>query len=236
VDNGSSRESRNAVMDEVKMHPIHKTAWMQTNLGFIKGVNTGLEMLEQWGFPSPYVVFLNNDVVVTKGWLDRMIGIMEKDRTVFAVGPITSECTSWQSYLHAREVVSVFDIPDGFQQMNLEQRAAKLDYCFGNLYRMVSMLAFFCTVFRREVFIKLGFLDESFGVGLGDDDDFCYRMWQADMRCAVSLGTFVQHEHRSTFKTLYTEEQYKDMKNDRFARFREKHGVDPRVYEVRGLQ
>jgi len=120
--------------------------------------------------------------------------------------------------------------------MNLEQRADKMDYCFGGLYRMVSMLAFFCVVFRREVFDKVGFLDESFGVGLGDDDDFCYRMWQANMRCALSMGTYVHHEHRSTFKMLYTDKQYQDMKRERLARFQEKHGVESRVYEVRNLK
>ena len=88
--------------------------------------------------------------------------VFERDINVKAVGPITSECASWQSYMNASQMLPVFQIPDGFQQMDIRERAAKMDYCYGELASKCKMLAFFCTAFKTEVFSKLGYLDERF--------------------------------------------------------------------------
>jgi GT2 family glycosyltransferase len=230
VDNGSSTESRSAVMDELRAHVDHASFWTADRLGFIGAVNLGLRMsLEVLDSGSPYVAILNNDIVVMDGWLDRMRGILDSDGSVHAVGPVTSECSSWQSFLNAGQVVGTFQIPQGFKDLDMPGRAAKLAYCYGDVWRPCRMLAFFCTLFRKDVFRSIGILDDKFEDGLGDDDDLCKRMADAGMGCALSMGTYVHHDHRSTFSALYSDQEIDDMSHRHLALYREKHGEEAKV-------
>jgi GT2 family glycosyltransferase len=199
--------------------------WLPQNLGFIKGVNNALELLLRvYNTDAEYIVLLNNDVVVTDGWLNRIRRVFELNKDLSAVGPVTSECSSWQSFHNAKHVIPSFQIPAGFERLGLEQRAEQLEYCYGELAGKCRMLAFFCTVFKTSVFKEIGFLDEEFGVGYGDDDDLCKRMRDANMQLALSMGTYVWHNHQSTFKKIYSEKEIHDMRKERLALYEVKHG------------
>jgi len=225
VDDGSSRDSREAVLDEARKMPEYRSVWKGGNEGFIKAVNTGLTLsTDIMASDSEYVVICNNDIEVTHGWLDRMIHIMERDKEIFAVGPVTSECKSWQSYLNVNQVTKGYQIPEGFADMDTEARASKQEYAYGDLYRRCWMLAFFCVVFRKEVFQRIGGLDEAFGAGYGDDDDFCKRMNDNGMKCAVSWGTYVFHNHRTTFSAKYGDEEVAKMQANAHNIYKNKHG------------
>jgi GT2 family glycosyltransferase len=225
LDNGSGPKSIDKVLPEARANPGMVPIWLPQNVGFVKGTNIALKiLLEVFNTDAEYIVMLNNDVEVTEGWLDRMRRVFERDIRVKAVGPITSECKSWQSYIHARKMLPVFQIPQGFERLGTGERAIKLDYCYGELAAKCKMLAFFCTVFKTEVFQELGYLDEAFGIGYGDDDDLCKRLRDAKMELAVSLGTYVFHNHQSTFKKMFTPEQIEKLKQERHKTFQEKHG------------
>lgn len=225
VDNGSGEKSIDKVLTEARANPGMVPIWLPTNVGFVKGTNIALRvLLEVFDTDADYIVLLNNDVEVTPGWLDRIRKVFEREIRLGAVGPITSECGSWQSYQHAGKVLPVFQIPNGFQCLGTKERAAKLDYCYGELMAKCKMLAFFCTVFKKEVFRKIGYLDERFGIGYGDDDDLCKRMRDQKMELAVSLGTYVFHNHQSTFSKMFTPEEIAEMKQERHQTFQDKHG------------
>jgi GT2 family glycosyltransferase len=230
VDNGSSGRSRDVVLERLASHPDYVSIWSAGRLGFVGAVNLGLKVsMEALPTMSEYVVLLNNDVVVSPGWLDRMVGVLESEPSVFAVGPVTGECQSWQSFLNVGGVLPVFQVPDGFAELGLAGRAEKLAYCCGDLWRPCRMLAFFCTVFRKEVFRKVGYLDPGFEEGLGDDDDMSRRMADAGMARAVSLGTYVHHDHRSTFAAIFSDRELEDMRDRHLGVYRRKHGEDASV-------
>lgn len=230
VDDGSTRVSREAVLDELQKMPDYRSVWTGGNQGFIKAVNLGLTLVKDvWKTDAEYVCICNNDIEVTEGWLDRMIHVMERDEKVFAVGPITSECKSWQSYLNANQVTKAFQIPEGFADMDTDERAAKLEYAYGDLYRICWMLAFFCVVLRKEVFQRIGKLDEAFGAGYGDDDDFSKRMNDNGMKCALSWGTYVYHNHRTTFSAKYGDAEVAAMQSKAHQIYKSKHGEAARV-------
>lgn len=230
VDNGSGAKSIDAVLPEARANPGMVPLWLPRNVGFVKGANVALRLLlEVFETDADYVVMLNNDVEVTEGWLDRMRRVFERDMRVKAVGPITSECKSWQSYIHARKMLPVFQIPAGFERCGTGERAAKLDYAYGELAAKCNMLAFFCTVFKTEVFRELGYFDERFGVGYGEDDDYCKRMRDAKMQLAVSLGTYVFHNHQSTFKRMFSDDEIKELKQERLKAYEEKHGEAAKI-------
>jgi GT2 family glycosyltransferase len=154
---------------------------------------------------------------------------MERDDKVCAVGPITSECKSWQSYLNANQVTKEFQIPEGFADLDTEERGDKLEYAYGDLYRRCWMLAFFCVVFRKDVFQKIGNLDEAFGAGYGDDDDFCKRINDNGMKCAVSWGSYVYHNHRTTFGSKFGDDEVAAMQAKAHDIYKGKHGESAHV-------
>ena len=230
VDNGSGPRSIDMVWPEAMACAQMVPMFLSQNEGFIGGTNAALRLLlEVFNTDADYVALLNNDVEISEGWLDRMSRVMERDHTVMAVGPVTSECASWQSFMNARCIVPAFQVPAGFERLDSAERASRLDYCYGELGFKCNMLAFFCTVFRTEVFRKLGYLDERFGIGLGDDDDLCKRMHDENMKLALSMGTYVFHNHGATFQQMFSDEEIIAMRKERLATYREKHGEDAKV-------
>ena len=49
----------------------------------------------------------------------------------------------------------------------------------------MKMLGFFCVLLRREVYEKVGEMDEQFGVGYFEDTDYCCRVARAGLRTAL---------------------------------------------------
>jgi len=52
------------------------------NLGWIKAVNQGLKIST-----APYMCVMNNDVIVSAGWLDNMVDIMDKNQRIGLMNP-----------------------------------------------------------------------------------------------------------------------------------------------------
>lgn len=80
VDNGSTDGSVEILQKEF---PDIKLIKNKKNLGFGRGNNQGMEAAE-----GDYFFLLNNDTLLTKGWLTNAIEIMEADNTVASVGSL----------------------------------------------------------------------------------------------------------------------------------------------------
>ena len=146
---------------------------------------------------APFVCFLNNDCEVTAYWLDQLKWALNPSDVGLA-GPRTDANGSWQGREKARQEIIIL--------------------------KETQMLAFFCVLIKRQVIHQLGGLDEGFGIGFGDDDDYCKRATQAGWKMAFNAYAFVKHHHRSTFKKLFSLKQIQVMQQKALARFRNKHG------------
>lgn len=80
-------------------------------------------------------------------------------------------------------------------------------------YSNAQVLIFFCVMIKREVFDKIGYLDEIFSPGGGEDIDFTIRARQAGYESRVleptnyngstNVGTFpIWHKDNQTFKNI----------------------------------
>jgi len=148
---------------------------------------------------SPYIILLNNDTKVVPNWVEKLKFPLETDSKIAACGPVTTATDCWQG----REKL-------------------------GEGYRVLpksAMLAFFCVMLKKEAVDKVGLLDENFGVGLADDDDYCHRLKQAGYTLALAQSLLIPHYHRTTFKSLYTPTQLDAMKENGLAMFRRKYGL-----------
>jgi len=70
----------------------------EENLGWERALNQGLQVSE-----TPFVLFMNNDIEVTEGWLDKMLHYFEDPLTV-AVGPKSNAVMGVQSIEYKKEV------------------------------------------------------------------------------------------------------------------------------------
>ena len=133
---------------------------------------------------APFVVILNNDTQMAGGWADKLREALEPPETG-AAGPRTTAKNSWQG------------VAPSWEGTRILARG--------------SMLAFFCVMMKRHIIEKVGLLDETFGIGLGDDDDYCRRIYNAGYRLAFVGDVIIPHLHRTTFNALYTPAQIEIM-------------------------
>ncbi len=66
-------------------YPRIRAVLSTDNLGFSGGNNLGFRASR-----GQYIVLLNNDTVVTPGWLGRLVRHLEEDEDMGLVGPVTN--------------------------------------------------------------------------------------------------------------------------------------------------
>lgn len=194
VDNGSTADQFDAIYKAIRRLSLPaKLIRFKKNKGFIQATNAGIREAS-----GEFVLLLNNDTEVGYRWADKLIKPLHNIE-VGAVGPLTQSKIAWQEISHVTKKWHK-KIPE--YQGTTETYSKILDQKLGDEYIEITSgpLAFFAVALRRETFGEIGLLDEVYGPGLADDDDFCFRLRAAGLKLLLSIGTFVYHCHRTTFK------------------------------------
>jgi O-antigen biosynthesis protein len=157
-----------------------------TNLGFAAGNNVGMRLAR-----GEYLVLANNDIVFTRGWVRDLIRPMQLDPRIALVGPLTNNTGNEQ------KVSAVYDTMPEMQEWARQ-------FARGRLRRTLptDSLAFFCVALRRRLIDEIGVLDEAYGIGFFEDDDYCRRVAQAGHKLVIADDVFVHHHHSASFDTL----------------------------------
>ncbi|HEY2797789.1 MAG TPA: glycosyltransferase family 2 protein [Thermoanaerobaculia bacterium] len=186
VDNGSTDGTPELLAELARAHANLRVIALPENRGFPAACNAGLA--EAAGDP---LVLLNNDTLVTRGWLTSLHRHLAVDPGLGLVGPVTNAIAN-----EARIEVGYGD-PAALPRW----ASAWVRRHDGETFP-IPMLAFFCVALRREAFAAIGPLDERFGLGLFEDGDYCRRLrakgW--DIRCA--RDAFVHHWQNASFRRL----------------------------------
>ncbi|RQV97374.1 glycosyltransferase, partial [bacterium] len=85
VDNGSTDGTIRYLKKYSEKYTNVRLILNEVNQGFAAGNNQGIEQAQ-----GKYILFLNNDTVVTKGWLSRMIAHLERYPEAGMVGPVSN--------------------------------------------------------------------------------------------------------------------------------------------------
>jgi GT2 family glycosyltransferase len=103
----------------------------------------------------------------------------------------------------------------------------------------IEVAAMYCAALRRDVLERVGFLDEAFGVGMFEDDDFSMRVREAGYRVVCAEDAYVHHVGQGAFSKL-TGDEYNRIWNTNRAIYETKwkkswtpHRVRNGVAEVR---
>ena len=208
VDNASTDGTQDYLINFSASHPNCRILLNPENRGFSAGNNQGVAASD-----GEYLVFLNNDVVVTPGWLSRLLAHL-RDPAVGAVGPVTNFAGN-----ESRITVEYSDI------QYLDDFARR--YCAAHAGQAfeIRMLALFCLATRKSTLEDVGPLDEQFGVGMYEDDDFSLRMRQKGYRILCAEDVYIHHWGSASFSQL-EEERFQRLHQENRRKFEEKWGTE----------
>lgn len=195
VDNNSEDGTAVTV---VKEFPGTELIVNNSNLRFAGGNNVGIRRAIERG--AEYVMLLNNDTTVDRGFLTAMVEAMKNDAAAGIAGPKIyyfsdrkriwyaggkiEWARGWISHLGVRELdEGQFDV------------AGETGYVTGC-----------CMLVKRKVIERIGMLDEAYYI-YGEDADFCVRASRAGFRMLYVPSAVVWHKlsvaaggHLSWFK------------------------------------
>jgi len=158
---------------------------------------------------SEYVVFLNNDTEVKKGWLENLIKTMEKHPDCVACQPKVKSFYERNKFEYAGAAGGFMD-KYGYP------------FCRGRLFNSVErdsgqyddeMRLFWgcgvCLLAKRDFFIKSGGFDEDF-YAYAEELDFCWRanimgkeIWYSPKSTIYHIGSFSMKQEKMKFKKEY---------------------------------
>jgi GT2 family glycosyltransferase len=154
--------------------------------GFIVSANRGIRVSNR------DVVVLNSDTRVTAGWLDRLATAAYSNPAIATVTPFSNNASicSLPVSLAENTVPAGHDV-DSFAA--LIARASEYEY--PRLPTGVGM----CLFIKRTALDDIGPLDEAFGLGYGEEVDFCLRASARGYVHVLDDATYIFHEGSRSF-------------------------------------
>ncbi len=166
----------------------------EENLGFIKNVNKGMEKTE-----ADYILLLNTDCLLSKNTIPKLIDHMEQNKKIGLICPISSNAANLS-----------YDIPENYSYMQVDElfyenfKGMNFDACtvVGN-----------CLMITKECKDKVGYLDEVYGMGYGDETDYQFKAHSKGFEAKVAIDTYVYHKSEVSFGT--SPEKQKKLEHNR---------------------
>lgn len=186
VDNNSSDGTKEYLKELSLNHDNVKIILNSDNRGFSAANNQGI--IKSTG---KYVILLNNDTYITKYCFDILSGYLKNNPKIGIIGPVTNNIGN-EAKINIKY--------DDFISMEIES----LKYTRANLGNLqkIRTLAFYCVMIPRGVLNEIGYLDESFGLGFFEDDDYCRRVEAAGYEIALAHDVFVHHHLSASFSKI----------------------------------
>lgn len=179
VDNKSNDGSVDKVRGFIGKHDLKKRVKIienKKNLGFAAGNNVGIKYALRKGADS--VLLLNQDTLVQKNFLE---GLMKNGADIVAPVIRSKRGSDW-IYDYGGRVNWWLGRPTHLEKRKLVEGSGSIDYVSG-----CAMLV------KRQVFKKIGFLDERFFLYF-EDADFCLRAAKAGFKIAVEPRSVITHK------------------------------------------
>lgn len=181
--------------------------FQEKNLGFPAANNVGIAQAR-----GDVILLLNNDTVVPPGMIGRLVRTLERDRRIGIVCATTNFCGN-----EARVEPDYEDLAD------MPRYAARRAREHAGRVMDLQVAAMYCVAARREVVREIGPLDEAFGIGMFEDDDYSVRMREAGYRVVCAEDAYVHHVGQGSFQTL-SPQDYQSLWDRNQAHYERKWG------------
>lgn len=168
------------------------------NAGVARSWNRGLRAAA----PGRPVVFLNNDVVVTPGWLGAVLSFLAERPEAGIAGPHVTDG----------------ELPAGYEEWAAAHAAAHRDLTEDGFHGC-------CFALSPEVIARVGEFDERFEIGGWEDVDYCHRARLAGFSPRVTHRAVVHHFGSRTIPVVVAALGGRNPYLENMARFAEKWGM-----------
>ena len=205
VDNASTDGTSEYLQTLAAAEPRVRLILNERNHGFARACNQGARAAL-----GDVLVFLNNDTVLPPGWLRGLVAHLRRPG-VGAVSAVTNRIGTEAEVPERARTLGEF-----LERASL-RRAARAGES-----RAVEMLAFFCVALRRDVWTHIGPLDEVFGRGLFEDDDYSARLHAAGYDLVCAEDVLVHHLGEASFGRLVSDGTYGALFDENRRRFESK--------------
>ena len=157
------------------------------NAGFPATANLGLRLSRD------DVILLNADTVVTAGWVDKLQAAAYSAPDVATATPFSNHAT-------------IFSLPRPNERNPLPPGHTVAS--FAGLVERVARRAYpgvptahgFCMYLRRDALDAVGLFDAAhFGLGYGEENDWCMRAAKAGWRHVLDDATYIYHHGQASF-------------------------------------
>ena len=156
------------------------------NLGFVRTVNRGMAL-----HPDRDVVLLNSDTLVSGDWLARL-----RAHAIDDIGTVTPFSDNAEICSFPR-ICCVNDI----SYLPAEIDAALAEAMSGRSVDIPTAVGF-CMYIRRDCLAQVGPFDaQTFGLGYGEENDFCLRARAMGWRHVLAADCYVAHVGGASFST-----------------------------------
>jgi GT2 family glycosyltransferase/glycosyltransferase involved in cell wall biosynthesis len=187
VDDHSPEPKLSAWLDRLAAAGRIRLVRNRRNQGFVRSVNAGMQAAGDHD-----VVLLNSDTEVPPGWLTRLAAHAYASPRIATVSPLSNNATicGWPN--------------DAGGPVALGRTAAEIDALCRtvNAGRSVSCptTVGYCMYIRRAALKEAGLFDaERFGLGYGEENDFCLRALALGWHHHIACDTFVYHKGSVSF-------------------------------------
>lgn len=183
IDNASTDGSAEmlAAMRDDRVHVILNAE----NAGFAAANNQGLRAAT-----GQYLILLNNDTVVPRGWIPRMLRHLDDPAIGLAVAVTNFSGNESRIEVPYRSIEQMHVFAEGYMR---EHEGERFD---------IDVAAMYCVGMRRDVYERIGPLDEQFGIGMFEDDDYSHRARLAGLRVVCTEDVFVHHVGQASFSRI----------------------------------
>lgn len=181
VDNGSE----DGIVDWAKAEPDIVLIENGYNAGFPKGCNQGAAAAS-----GELLLLLNNDTLVTPGWLDSLQRSLLSDPSIGAVGPVTNSAHYWT------QIASHYTTVEELERFSESVRLSAGSQPMEERLKLIG----FCMLLRREAYEAAGGMDEQFGIGNYEDDDLSLRLRLLGYKLMLCRDTFIHHYGSVSFR------------------------------------
>jgi GT2 family glycosyltransferase/glycosyltransferase involved in cell wall biosynthesis len=150
----------------------------ETNQGFVKSSNRGLA-----AGPENDAVLLNSDTVVTRHWLVNLAKTVYRRPDIAGGNPLSNNAS----------IYSLPEFSDLAPDSGLQEVGAILSGLPPEPLHEIPTAVGFCLFLKRKAIREVGLLDEIFGRGYGEENDFCMRAREKGYRLVLVPNAFVYH-------------------------------------------
>jgi GT2 family glycosyltransferase/glycosyltransferase involved in cell wall biosynthesis len=173
----------------------------ERNLGFTLTANRGMQSARA----ASDVVLLNSDTIVSRGWLDKLARCAGSDPRIGTVTPFSNnaEICSLPRFCENNPW------PPG---RDPETTLRALEQAAVPTYPDIPTGVGFCLYIRRALIDAIGGFEPAFGLGYGEENDFCMRAVAAGFRNVLCDDAFVVHTGGSSFGAKRTDLAQRNMR------------------------